>query len=227
MCKKLGNSCPYSFYLTLDYQTKPLIGNSLKKEIIGKLLDSSPENYIPDADPEDIIPQPDDNADGYEKREGDRTIFREIVHVRDYLGSFSYDRKKGPHITLRVARIVDCAKRLGVKVEDLWDIVFIHEFVHLIHLSEEDSDGLISTPHDSGFAELTAQLITWRVVKNTHLQQTFEKLSCQQSPKYQTWESIKDISLEEFRGIFSFLRKENIPSTYAAAKRKYPILPSI
>ena len=148
--------------------------------------------------------------------------------MRDYLGAFSYDHNKGPHIILRVARIVECANRLGVEVEDLWDIVFIHEFAHLIHLSEDDSDGLFSTPHDSAFAELTAQLITWKVVAgNRSLKSTFEKLSSKQSSKYQTWESIKDTSLEDFRGFLSFIRRENIPSKYETAKRKYPLLPAI
>lgn len=237
--KKLGNSPPLSFYLTLDYQTKPLSRssrtNKTKNEIVGnisgKLLNLPPENYIPDADPEDVIPKSDENSERRERREetreGHRRQIKEIEPVRDYLGAFFYDQNKGPHIILRVARIVDCANRLGVEVGELWDIVLIHEFAHLIHLSEDDSDGLFSTRHDSEFAELTAQLITWKVVKNTQMQPVFEKLSTHQSPKYQAWESIKDISLEDFRGFLSFLRKHNIPSNYEAAKSKYPILPAI
>ncbi len=228
VCKKLGNSSPFSFYLTLDYQTKPLSetirANKIKNELITKLLDLSPENYIPDGDSEDVMPE----SERSQKRETHIRNFREVVPVLDYLGAFFYDHNKGPHIILRVARILECANRLGVKVEDLWDIVLIHEFAHLIHLSEEDSDGLLSTPHDSEFAELTAQLITWRVVAGKQsLQSTFEKLSCKESHKYQTWESIKDTSLEDFRAFLSLIRRENIPSKYETAKRKYPMLPAI
>lgn len=229
--KKLGNSSPLGFILILDYKTKPLITpistHKVKDEIIRTLLGLSSEGYIPDADPDDIIPKSDKESRIYQKTETDDESIRRVITIRDYLGAFFYEQGKRPHIILRVARIVECAKRLDVPVHELWRVVLIHEFAHLIHLSEEDSDGLLSTECDNKFAELTAQLITWNVVKNSDLQQTFEKLSINQSPVYRTWESIKDTSLEDFRGFLSLLRVQNIRSEYETAKRKYPLLPVV
>ena len=212
VAKKLGIYYPAGCYITLDYKTGPL---PCKYQETTDDKNTIYDICIPDANENDQRPQ----ANGERKTDKPERRRLDVRPMQDYLGCFFYDPSKGSHLVLRVARILDCSKKLGVKLDKLWGIVLIYEIAHLIHITEEDCDGVISTNPDNKFAELTTQFVTWNVMKGSRLQNTFETLSNCQSPVYQTWQSIKNISLKDFRDYLSLLRETNIPSKYEIARK--------
>ncbi|MCD6100649.1 MAG: hypothetical protein J7K33_08735 [Candidatus Marinimicrobia bacterium] len=192
----LGFQPPEPLYITLDYWTAPV-------DLKGNVL-------VPKAPETDILP----------------SERREEIMVKDYLGVFFWDSKReAPHILFRIIRIADCAKQLNFNFWDLLDLVFIHEFAHCVHLVGRDADGTVFPPcNDEKLIELVAQIVTWKVVQNTRLKDTFEKLSKHQPKEYQTWEYIKDCSMEEFRALLINMRRP-VPPRYYEVKKRWSNLP--
>jgi len=137
-------------------------------------------------------------------------------NVVDPLGACLLGGPDSPHIVLFMHAIAQTAEQLGQRgqVHALGQLVFLHEFTHVIHLHQADSDGLLNpaapppwTRQD--WVELVAQLFTWSAIRDdVTLAGLFEKLTDMLPPAYRTWRTLRDCSLEDFRAYLWLLRRD-------------------
>ncbi len=137
-------------------------------------------------------------------------------NVVDPLGACLHAGPDSPHIVLFMHTIAQAAEQLGqrAQVHELGQMVFLHEFAHVIHLGRADTDGLLNpaapppwTRQD--WVELVAQFFTWSAIKDdARLAALFEKLTDLLPPEYRTWRTMRDCSMEEFRAYLWLLRRD-------------------
>ena len=136
-------------------------------------------------------------------------------NIVDPLGACLYAGPDSPHIVLFMHTIAQAAEQLGqrAQVHELGQMVFLHEFAHVIHLGRADTDGLLNpaapppwTRQD--WVELVAQFFTWSAIKDDgRLAALFEKLTDLLPPEYRTWRTLRDCSLEDLRAYLWLLRR--------------------
>lgn len=161
-------------------------------------------------------------------------------NVVDPLGACLYAGPDSPHIVLFMHAIAQAAEQLGqrAQVHELGQLVFLHEFAHVIHLGQADTDGLLNpaapppwTRQD--WVELVAQLFTWSAINDdAKLAALFEQLTDMLPPEYRTWRTLRDCSLEDFRAYLWLLRRSgagknglNFQEWFCAEHPQLPPLP--
>ncbi|MEQ2006560.1 MAG: hypothetical protein ABMA26_07170 [Limisphaerales bacterium] len=136
-------------------------------------------------------------------------------NVVDPLGACLYAGPDSPQIVLFLHAIARAAEELErpYHVHELGQLVFLHEFAHLVHLGRSDLDGLLNPAAPEPWSrqdwvELVSQLFTWSAIKDdAKLAALFEKLTDISPPAYQTWRTLTDCSLEDFRAYLWLLRR--------------------
>ncbi len=160
-------------------------------------------------------------------------------NVVDPLGACLYAGPDSPHIVLFMHAIAEAAEQLGQRsqVHKLGQLVFLHEFAHVIHLGRADTDGLLHqaapppwTRQD--WVELVAQLFTWSAIKDdAKLADLFEKLTDMLPPEYRIWRTLRDCSLEDFRAYLWLLRRNGATKRGVAFQEwfltEHPQLPPV
>lgn len=135
--------------------------------------------------------------------------------VVERLGACITTGPDSPHIVLFMRGIASAAADLGrpEQAHQLGKLVFLHEFAHAVHLGLEDTDGIRNPAAPppwkrTDWVELVAQMFTWHVVKrDAALADLFERLTDISPPEYQTWRTMRDCSMEDFRAYLWFLRR--------------------
>lgn len=160
-------------------------------------------------------------------------------NVVDPLGACLHAGPDSPHIVLFMHTIAQAAEQLGqrAQVHELGQMVFLHEFAHVIHLGRADTDGLLNpaAPHPwsrQDWVELVAQLFTWSAIKDdAKLAALFEKLTDLLPPEYRTWRTLRDCSLEDLRAYLWLLRRNGATKHGAAFQEwfcgEHPQLPPL
>ena len=161
-------------------------------------------------------------------------------NVVDPLGACLYTWPDSPQIVLFLHAIARAAETLErpYHVHELGQLVFLHEFAHLIHLGRKDTDGLKNPAapppwNRRDWVELVAQLFTWSAIKDdAKLAALFEAWTDISPLAYQTWRTLKDCSLEDFRAFLWLLRRNgagkrgvNFQEWFCAEHPELPPLP--
>lgn len=158
----------------------------------------------------------------------------------DSLGACRCAGPDSHQIVLFMHAIAQAAEQLGqgAQVHELGALVFLHEFAHVIHLGEMDTEGLFNPDapkpwNRKDWVELVAQLFTWSAIKNdAKLAALFEKLTDTLPSEYQTWRTLRECPLEEFRTYLWLLRHNgavknglNFQEWFCAEHPQLPPLP--
>lgn len=161
-------------------------------------------------------------------------------NVVERLGACIYVGPDTPHIVLFMRGIASAAADLGhpEQAHQLGKLVFLHEFAHAVHLGLEDADGIRNPAAPppwkrTDWVELVAQIFTWNVVKrDATMADLFERLTDISPPEYQTWRTMRDCSMEDFRAYLWFLRRNGAAKNgldfqdwFCAEYHQLPLLP--